>query len=74
MQADGKEAFYEEPKGGSGSGGAGGPDMSGAQANVKLTACPGCNRKFNEEAFAKHQKICNKSGQPTRAFMGPDGV
>ena len=68
MQADGKEMTYEEPKGsgfGSG-GGSGGPSMDGAQSNVKLEACPGCNRKFNPESLAKHAKICGKTGVPTR--------
>lgn len=47
--------------------------MDGAQSNVKLEACPGCNRKFNPDSLAKHAKMCGKTGVPTRQFLGADG-
>jgi hypothetical protein len=28
--------------------------------NLDLTPCPSCGRNFNEEAYAKHVKICKK--------------
>lgn len=46
-------------------GGGGFGQNLGAEAFVKtselsLNQCPSCGRNFNEEAFEKHVKICNK--------------
>ena len=53
----GNDPFNEMPVGGGGMGGGIGGGMDGPQ---NLQQCPSCGRSFNERAFLKHIKICQK--------------
>jgi hypothetical protein len=47
-------------------GGGFGADAFVKQSEMDLNRCPDCDRKFNDEAYEKHVRICNKVFQQKR--------
>ena len=60
-----RTALAAENLSGGSPGGAAGWDVPEVAAVQRLEACPGCRRKFNPAALARHAGVC-KAGTPSR--------